>query len=173
MRVVTAAVDGSSATETGEDGCVRWAAATVTRAVGATAAGDCKEFEPLAEGVIDITLMVFVVGAERLSAMVGESGLRWIIGAGDDCFSACQTSRPIKITIPNANSSRAFISYAIKPRSDVAKRPMFGNTVAISESLTPNQRARVAEYWSTDVVGIHRPVLVSFGPLTVNVGNPP
>ena len=40
-------------------------------------------------------------------------------------------------------------------------------------ALTPNQLARVAEYSSTEVVGIQRPVLVSSGPLTARVGKVP
>ena len=48
---------------------------------------------------------------------------------------------------------------------------MFGKTVARLPLSTPNQVASVAKYWSMAVVGIQRPVLVSFGPLTVRAGN--
>src|SRR5260370_38854292 len=39
------------------------------------------------------------------------------------------------------------------------KTDRFGNTVARSASLTPNQDASVAPYWSRAVVGIHTPRL--------------
>ena len=42
----------------------------------------------------------------------------------------------------------------MKPKFEVGKLPMLGNTEAISASASPNQRASVAAYWSTDVVGI-------------------
>ena len=50
----------------------------------------------------------------------------------------------------------------MKPRSGVAKRLRLGKMAAkLAPGSTPNHLARVAEYWSTAVVGIHRPVLVS------------
>ena len=45
----------------------------------------------------------------------------------------------------------------MKPTSEVAKRPIFGAIVGSSGVETPNQRAKVAEYSSTDVVGNKRP----------------
>jgi hypothetical protein len=48
---------------------------------------------------------------------------------------------------------------------------MFGNTVARSALATPNQRASVAPYWSTAVVGIQRPrTSASLGPPSARVG---
>ena len=47
---------------------------------------------------------------------------------------------------------------------------MFGKMVVRLPLSTPNHEARVAKYWSVAVVGIHRPVLVSSGPLMVSVG---
>lgn len=41
------------------------------------------------------------------------------------------------------------------------------------EESTPNHEASVAEYWSTAVVGIQRPMPVSSGPFTASVGNFP
>src|SRR5687768_10345616 len=69
--------------------------------------------------------------------------------------------------------STCFDVYPMKPRSGWAKRWMLGKTVGISAALTPNHLASVAEYSSTAVVGIHRPVLVSSGPLTASVGKLP
>ena len=60
-----------------------------------------------------------------------------------------------------------------KPRYGEANRPRFGKTVGMCVLSTPNHFAIVAAYWSTAVVGIHRPVLVSSGPPTVNVGHVP
>src|SRR5215210_6221106 len=52
-----------------------------------------------------------------------------------------------------------------KPRFEVVKRPMLGNTSGMSAALTPYQEARVAAYCSTEAVGIQRPRLsVSLGP---------
>src|SRR5450755_1273816 len=46
--------------------------------------------------------------------------------------------------------------------------------VGRSAAATPNQEASVAAYWSTDVVGIQRPLLpVSSGPPGVSVGQVP
>src|SRR5262249_32385918 len=39
--------------------------------------------------------------------------------------------------------------YARKPRSEAGKRPRLGKMAAMPGSPTPNQRARVAPYWST------------------------
>ncbi len=61
----------------------------------------------------------------------------------------------------------------MKPRLGEANRPMFGKTVERLPGSTPNHVASVAKYWSIAVVGIQRPVLVSFGPLTVSAGNWP
>jgi hypothetical protein len=59
----------------------------------------------------------------------------------------------------------------MKPRLLDAKRPILGNT---SDRLlwdTPNQRASVAAYSSTEVVGIKDPRPESSGPLSATVGN--
>src|ERR1044072_3317435 len=45
----------------------------------------------------------------------------------------------------------------MNPRSVLANLPRFGSTRLMSLSATPNQRARVAAYSSTAVVGIHLP----------------
>ena len=51
---------------------------------------------------------------------------------------------------------------------------MFGTTAGMSASGTPNHLASVAAYWSTAVVGIHRPSeSVSSGPPSASVGNVP
>ena len=47
--------------------------------------------------------------------------------------------------------------YAMNPRFDVAKLPIRGSTVGSSAFDTPNQRARVAAIWSTEVDGNNRP----------------
>ena len=60
--------------------------------------------------------------------------------------------------------------YNMKPRSGWAKRFRFGKTVAMSVGITPNHFASVAEYSSTEVVGIHRPSSVSSGPSTTSAG---
>src|SRR2546428_180359 len=54
---------------------------------------------------------------------------------------------------PVAHDQRAApgAAYPRKPRFRFAKRPMLGSTSGMSESATPNQRASVAEYSSTDV----------------------
>jgi hypothetical protein len=69
-------------------------------------------------------------------------------------------------------------NYCIKPRSEDAKFAIFGNTEGSSAGGSPNQRARVAAYCSTEVVGIHlprapEPLFVSSGPLVpmTKVGN--
>ena len=63
-------------------------------------------------------------------------------------------------------------AYVMKPRSDVANLPMFGNTSGTSDLATPYHEARVAAYCSTDAVGIQRPRLsVSLGPLSCSTGN--
>lgn len=62
-------------------------------------------------------------------------------------------------------------AYFMNPRSIDANRPMFGSTSGISLDVTPNHFARVAEYSSTDVVGIQLPrVPVSSGPPTCRIG---
>lgn len=63
--------------------------------------------------------------------------------------------------------------YVMKSSPCVTKRPRFGKMVPMSVFETPNQRASVAEYSSTEVVGIQRPVLVSSGPLMASVGKRP
>jgi len=50
---------------------------------------------------------------------------------------------------------------------------MFGSTTGRFDALTPNQLARVAEYWSTLVVGIQRPRPVSWGPPSSRRGTCP
>ncbi len=45
----------------------------------------------------------------------------------------------------------------MNPRSVLANRPKFGSTSTMSLCATPNHRANVAEYSSTEVVGIQRP----------------
>ncbi len=61
----------------------------------------------------------------------------------------------------------------MNPRFEDGNRERFGNTVDRFPGSTPNQVARVAKYWSMAVVGIQRPVLVSFGPLMVRAGKEP
>lgn len=63
--------------------------------------------------------------------------------------------------------------YGRKPRSGAAKRPRFGKTSGRSVRATPNHRASVAEYSSTEIDGIQRPSRVSSGPLTCRTGNRP
>ena len=59
----------------------------------------------------------------------------------------------------------------MNPRSDVVKRPMFGNTIGRSAAATPYHDASVAAYCSTDAVGIQRPRLsVSLGPPSCSTG---
>ncbi len=53
-----------------------------------------------------------------------------------------------------------------KPRSRWLNLVMLGATGDISLSLTPNQRARVAAYWSTEVLGSSRPWPTSSGPFS-------
>ncbi|MEA2693992.1 MAG: hypothetical protein QOJ16_3379 [Acidobacteriota bacterium] len=63
---------------------------------------------------------------------------------------------------------------AMNPKSGLLKRLKLGNTVAMSVEVTPNQRARVALYSSTEVVGIQRPWLPeSSGPPSLKVGTLP
>ena len=62
----------------------------------------------------------------------------------------------------------------MKPRSGRAKRPMLGRTIAMFAGLIPNHFARVAEYSSVEMPGIHEPRLpVSLGPLICSVGMVP
>jgi hypothetical protein len=63
--------------------------------------------------------------------------------------------------------------YCIKPRSVRANLPMFGSTAGKSLWPTPNQRASVAEYSSTAIVGIHRPSPESSGPSICKTGTRP
>ena len=58
----------------------------------------------------------------------------------------------------------------MNPRSGFANLPRLGSTSGRSLLATPNQRARVAEYSSTEVVGIQRPSPASSGPLMASVG---
>src|SRR5687768_7637508 len=69
-------------------------------------------------------------------------------------------------------------SYAKKPRSEVEKRLIRGNTADKSAVDKPYHVARVAAYCSTEVVGIQRPrgfdpPSVSSGPPRRNVGYAP
>ena len=80
-------------------------------------------------------------------------------GAGDDAgrVTACGS----------AHASQ----HAMKPTSLAPKAARLGNTVARSDAGAPNQRASVAPYWSTAVVGIQRPRFsASFGPPSASVG---
>jgi DNA-binding transcriptional regulator YhcF (GntR family) len=62
----------------------------------------------------------------------------------------------------------------MNPRSrDCGNRPMLGSTSGRLLRDTPNQRASVAAYSSTDVLGISRPCPASSGPLSATVGNCP
>src|SRR5687767_1754008 len=56
------------------------------------------------------------------------------------------------------------------PRFVLVKFPRFGNTAVMSASPSPNQRARVAAYCSTEVVGIQRPRALT--PLSASSGPP-
>src|SRR5437588_9172245 len=61
-----------------------------------------------------------------------------------------------------------------KPRFNGEKLPSRGKTAGKSLAERPYQLARVAAYWSTEVVGIQRPrVSVSFGPPRASVGYAP
>src|SRR5436305_3838381 len=64
-------------------------------------------------------------------------------------------------------------AYPINPKSGVPNRPRFGSTTGRSLCATPNHRARVAAYSSTEVVGIQRPSPASLGPLRARVGSWP
>lgn len=68
---------------------------------------------------------------------------------------------------------KAAITYPINPKFGLLNRPRFGKIVPRSAVPTPNQRARVAEYSSTEVVGIQRPSPASSGPSSTRVGTWP
>ena len=60
---------------------------------------------------------------------------------------------------------------ARKPRSGWENLDKFGKTAPSWLDGTPNQRASVAPYWSTAIVGIQRPSFsASLGPPSVNCG---
>ena len=64
----------------------------------------------------------------------------------------------------------------MKPRFVFGKFGIFGNTADRLASGNPYQRASVAAYCSTEVVGIHLPrapvpLSASSGPFIVSVGN--
>src|SRR6476646_11718565 len=64
--------------------------------------------------------------------------------------------------------------YPTKFNTGIVKFARFGKIVGKSAVGTPNQLARVAAYWSSDVVGIQRPWLVaSSGPPSAKVGKVP
>src|ERR1700690_4281857 len=64
--------------------------------------------------------------------------------------------------------------YERNPRLFVPNWPMYGKTAGPSFAATPYHCASVAPYWSTDVVGIHRPSFeASSGPFNANVGKLP
>src|SRR5580704_779434 len=66
------------------------------------------------------------------------------------------------------------LSYPTKFRTGVVKFARFGKMVGRSDVGTPNQFAKVAAYWSSEVVGIQRPSLVaSSGPPSASVGKVP
>src|SRR5450432_1439933 len=68
----------------------------------------------------------------------------------------------------------ALARYVMNPRLVFGNAPMFGNTYGRSDSAMPNQRASVAPYCSSDVVGIQRPSLPrSSGPFSACVGTVP
>jgi len=65
-------------------------------------------------------------------------------------------------------------NFAIPQNSAEEKFAKFAKMVGKSAVGTPNQFAKVAVYWSSAVVGIHRPSLVaSSGPPSASVGNVP
>src|SRR5208282_1575870 len=71
----------------------------------------------------------------------------------------------------------ARVTAARQPRKvsvGVEKLPILGKIDGKLAGITPNHWARVPPYWSTDVVGIHRPLLpASFGPPRASCGNWP
>lgn len=65
-------------------------------------------------------------------------------------------------------------SYPMIPSVGLEKLARFGKMAGKSAAATPNQFAMVAAYWSSEVVGTHRPSPVaSSGPFTASVGNVP
>ena len=100
-------------------------------------------------------------GPERSSVSIARSG-------GASAPTASPRPRIAAMREPAA------VRQPMKPRSGVAKRPMFGNTCTMSTGGTPNHLASVAPYWSIDVVGIQRPTLsASFGPASASCGYVP
>ena len=86
--------------------------------------------------------------------------------------------------IPSIDSGRSLgqrytgapapVRYPRKPSVGVVKLPMLGKMEGKLAVGTPNHFASVPPYWSTDVVGIQRPLLpASLGPPGVSMGNWP
>ena len=73
-------------------------------------------------------------------------------------LNACARSRTVATAVRVAKSpDRIDQPGSMKPRSREAKRPRRGNIVSMSFSPRPNQRARVAPYWSMLMPGIMLP----------------
>src|SRR4030081_499802 len=121
---------------------------------------------------VTLNLRAFDDGACALE-LFGRSGETSVLAFTGDCRARLRATRTITKTkatsrltkIARATGANLFIVLVahqiMKPRSGLAKRLRFGKTVGISVALTPNHFASVAEYSSTDVVGIHRPSSVS------------
>src|ERR1017187_968653 len=75
---------------------------------------------------------------------------------------------------PPKPPSRRPGGYERNPRLFVPNWPMYGKTGGRSFAPAPYHCARIAPYWSTDVVGIHRPSFeASSGPFSAKVGKVP
>src|ERR1039457_2030595 len=80
--------------------------------------------------------------------------------------AACAGSESPRSTLPPSAGR-----YERNPRLSVPNWPMYGKTVGRSFAATPYHCARIAPYWSTDVVGIHRPSFeASSGPFSAQGG---
>jgi hypothetical protein len=63
--------------------------------------------------------------------------------------------------------------HPINPKFGALKAPRLGKTSPMSLADTPNQRAKVAAYWSTEVVGMVRPEPTSSLLFKPMIGNLP
>src|SRR5664280_2955327 len=83
--------------------------------------------------------------------------------------AACAGSESPRVDSPSFGRALREEPEAIRPElADVRK------TVGRSFAATPYHCARMAPYWSTDVVGIHRPSFeASSGPFSAKVGKVP
>src|SRR5215475_2470688 len=73
-------------------------------------------------------------------------------GLSQKCFGINHTLR-----LTAERYARAGQQAQMNPMFLTEKFAKVGKTVGMSVALTPNHAARVAPYWSSEVVGIHRP----------------